>query len=57
MTIAETMPALTFLSNDIMRNAAQGELLCLAGEDEIWRAERDVICNAFDELMALLQPN
>ena len=56
MKVAETMPALTFPSKEDMYHASRGEPLCLSGEKEIWKPEREVICKAFDELLLLLSP-
>jgi len=54
MTIADTMPAFTFPSREVLRQAARGENLHLAGTEGIWYAETQVICRAFSDLMALL---
>ena len=56
MTVAETMPALTFPSKQTLVQAAKGQQLPLSGDTGIWEAERKNICKAFEELMALVSP-
>ena len=57
MKVAETMPALTFPSRKTLVQAAKGEPLNLLEEGGFWDSERKGVCNAFEELMALVSPS
>ncbi|CAD6588964.1 MAG: hypothetical protein ASARMPRED_003842 [Alectoria sarmentosa] len=54
MNVAETMPALSFPSKQTLLQATKGEELPLLGEGGVWDSEREVVCKAFEELMALV---
>jgi NAD(P)H-dependent FMN reductase len=57
MNVAETMPALSFPSKKALLQATKGEQLDMLGEAGIWNSEREGICKAFEELMALVSPS
>lgn len=52
MSVAKTMPALSFPSRETLGHATRGEPLGLLGEAGIWDLEREEVCKAFEELMA-----
>lgn len=53
MNVAETMPALTFPSREVVGRATRGEEVPVLGEGGVWDAEREVVRKAFEELVAL----
>ena len=54
MSVTETMPALTFGLRQALVTATKGERLHVLGEGGIWDAEREGVCKAFEELMAIV---
>ena len=54
MSVAETMPALSFPSKETLVHATKGEPLGLLGEAGLWDLERKDVCKAFEELTAFL---
>lgn len=56
MRVVERMPALAFPDRKTLAMAAAGEELeCLGGGGSIWEGEREGVCKAIEELMALIE--
>lgn len=51
MKPTETMPALTFPGQEVIKKAVAGDDLGISGEEGIWKTEREVIRTAFAELL------